>query len=203
MQKNVLNERGVRRDPVAQFRRWFADAADAGIPMPETMALATATRDGRPSVRMVLLKGFDRRGFVFYTNYRSRKGMELAGNPRAQISFWWGAMERQVRIEGRVERVTAKESDVYFRMRPRESQIGAHVSEQSAVVASRETLEEAMRTMIARFEGSRVPRPLYWGGFRLIPDRAEFWQGREARLHDRILYARVRGGGWKIQRLAP
>jgi pyridoxamine 5'-phosphate oxidase len=203
MAKRVLDEKTIQPDPVRQFRRWFRDAANAGLPMPETTALATATRDGRPSVRMVLLKGFDRKGFVFFTNYRSRKGKELIDNPRAELAFWWGAMERQVRIEGRVERVSSKESDAYFRSRPRESQIGAHVSQQSEVIESREILERAMRAMSAEFAGSRIPRPPHWGGFRIVPELVEFWQGREARMHDRIRYTRGRGKSWRIQRLAP
>ncbi len=203
MPRRVLDEKTIQKDPVRQFRRWFREAAKAGIAMPEAVALATATHDGRPSVRMVLLKGFDRKGFVFFTNYRSRKGRELIDNPRAELAFWWGPMERQVRIEGRVERISAKESDAYFRSRPRDSRIGAHVSQQSEVIASREVLERAMAALVAQFEGKRIPRPPHWGGFRLIPELVEFWQGREARLHDRIRYERGRGNSWTIQRLAP
>ena len=165
-------------------------------------ALATADADGRPSVRMVLLRGVDERGFVFHTNFNSRKARELIANPRAALCFHWHTLEEQIRIEGRVERLSAEESDAYFRTRPRGSQLGAWASNQSAVLPSRETLEREYREIERRFEGAPVPRPPFWGGFRLIPDRIEFWFGRPDRLHDRLSYTRD-GADWKIERLYP
>ena len=166
------------------------------------VALATADASGNPSVRMVLLRGVDERGFVFHTNYESRKARELDENPRAALCVHWHSLEEQIRIEGRVERLGADESDVYFASRPRGSQLGAWASKQSMPLASRETLEEEYRATERRFEGSSVPRPPFWGGYRLIPDRIEFWFGRPDRLHDRLLYVRD-GGGWRIERLYP
>jgi pyridoxamine 5'-phosphate oxidase len=166
------------------------------------VALATADASGKPSVRMVLLRGVDERGFVFHTNYESRKARELDENPRAALCVHWHSLEEQIRIEGRVERLGADESDVYFASRPRGSQLGAWASRQSAPLASRETLEEEYRATERRFEGSSVPRPPFWGGYRLIPDRIEFWFGRPDRLHDRLLYVRD-GSGWRIERLYP
>lgn len=166
------------------------------------VALATADASGNPSVRMVLLRGVDERGFVFHTNYESRKARELDENPRAALCVHWHSLEEQIRIEGRVERLGADESDVYFASRPRGSQLGAWASQQSMPLASRETLEEEYRATERRFEGSSVPRPPFWGGYRLIPDRIEFWFGRPDRLHDRLLYVRD-GSGWRIERLYP
>jgi pyridoxamine 5'-phosphate oxidase len=166
------------------------------------VALATADASGKPSVRMVLLRGVDERGFVFHTNYESRKARELDENPRAALCVHWHSLEEQIRIEGRVERLDADESDVYFASRPRGSQLGAWASRQSAPLASRETLEEEYRATERRFEGGSVPRPPFWGGYRLIPDRIEFWFGRPDRLHDRLLYVRD-GSGWRIERLYP
>jgi pyridoxamine 5'-phosphate oxidase len=166
------------------------------------VALATADASGKPSVRMVLLRGVDERGFVFHTNYNSRKARELVENPRAALCVHWHALEEQTRIEGRVERLSEPESDAYFASRPRGSQIGAWASDQSAVLPSRETLEERYREAERRFEGRPVPRPSFWGGFRLIPERIEFWFGRPDRLHDRLLYVR-QGDGWTIERLYP
>jgi pyridoxamine 5'-phosphate oxidase len=167
------------------------------------MTLATATREGRPSARIVLLKGFDQRGFVFYTNYEARKAWELEENPYCSLVFFWGELERQVRVEGRVGRVTNEESDAYYESRPRGSRLGAWVSKQSRPVEDRETLEERLRELEAEYEGREVPRPPFWGGYRVEPEEIEFWQGRENRLHDRLLYRRQDGGGWRVERLQP
>ncbi|MDQ7028382.1 MAG: pyridoxamine 5'-phosphate oxidase [Ardenticatenia bacterium] len=198
-----LYRRDLAANPFEQFRRWFAEAQVAELPEPNAMTLSTASRDGRPSGRMVLLKEVDERGFVFYTNYESRKGHELAKNPWAALTFWWPHMARQVRVEGRVEKVSPAESDAYFRTRPRGSQIGAWASPQSAVLSSRAELEARYRDFEARFAKRDVPRPPHWGGYRLIPDAFEFWQGRLNRLHDRFRYRRGSGGTWVIERLAP
>jgi pyridoxamine 5'-phosphate oxidase len=197
-----LTENGVENDPIAQFARWYGEAQAVVKPLPEAVALATATPAGHPSLRMVLLKGFDAHGFVFYTNYRSRKGRELARNPRAALLFYWGEFERQVRIDGRVEKLMARESDEYFATRPRGSQLSAWASPQSALVAGRGPLERRFAAFARKFPDA-VPCPPHWGGYRLVPEALEFWQGREDRLHDRILYRRVRGGRWRIERLAP
>ena len=197
-----LDEAHVSPDPVAEFDRWFSQAQEAKVLEPNAMALATATRDGTPSVRMVLLKGFDERGFVFFTDYRSRKGAELEGNPRAALAFYWGELERQVRITGTVELTSAQESEEYFRTRPRGSRLGAWVSHQSRVIPSRDLLESRLREVEERFPTEDVPLPPHWGGYRLRPEEVEFWQGREDRLHDRIRYLRD-GGGWKVERLSP
>jgi pyridoxamine 5'-phosphate oxidase len=200
--RRQLSEARVESDPVAQFARWYERAQAEVKPLPEAVALATATRAGHPSLRMVLLKEFDARGFVFYTNYRSRKGRELARNPRATLLFYWGALQRQVRIDGRVERVMARESDAYFATRPRGSQLAAWASPQSVVVAGRGPLERRFAAFAKKYPDA-VPRPPHWGGYRLVPDAFEFWQGGEDRLHDRILYRRARNGRWRIERLAP
>ena len=197
-----LDEAHVSPDPVAEFDRWFSQAQEAKVLEPNAMALATATRDGTPSVRLVLLKGFDERGFVFFTDYRSRKGAELEGNPRAALAFYWGELERQVRITGTVELTSAQESEEYFRTRPRGSRLGAWVSHQSRVIPSRDLLESRLREVEERFPTDDVPLPPHWGGYRLRPEELEFWQGREDRLHDRIRYLRD-GGGWKVERLSP
>jgi pyridoxamine 5'-phosphate oxidase len=185
-----------------QFARWFGDAHRAELLEPNAMTLATATPDGEPSARIVLLKGADERGFAFFTDYRSRKGQDLEANPRAALVFHWGELERQVRITGAVSRVSREESEAYFRSRPRGSRLGAWTSQQSSVIPSREALEERLGKMAARFDGSDVPLPPHWGGFRVRPDTIEFWQGRESRLHDRIRYVRE-GGVWRIERLSP
>jgi pyridoxamine 5'-phosphate oxidase len=198
-----LDEAHVSPDPVAEFDRWFSQAQEAKVLEPNAMALATATRDGTPSVRMVLLKGFDERGFVFFTDYRSRKGAELAANPRAALAFYWGELERQVRITGTVELTSAQESEEYFRTRPRGSRLGAWVSHQSRVIPSRDLLESRLREVEERFPTEDVPLPPHWGGYRLRPEEVEFWQGREDRLHDRIRYVRKTGGGWRLERLSP
>lgn len=200
LRERPLLESEVDPDPLRQFAAWFEEAEQAGIRAPEAMAAATATRDGRPSVRMVLLKGFDERGFVFFTGYESRKGDELAENPRAALLFYWDPLGRQVRIEGPVERVSETESEAYFRSRPRGAQISASVSLQSRVVESRASLEALATELEAR--GGEVPRPSTWGGFRVSPDVYEFWQHRSNRLHDRLRYRRE-GSGWTIERLAP
>jgi len=198
----TLDERDVDADPIRQFERWFADAAAARVPEPNAMTLSTATRDGVPSARIVLLKGVDANGFAFYTDYRSRKGAELAENPLAALTFLWKEIERQVRITGSVSRVSTQESDAYFRTRPLGSRVGAWASHQSAVLASREELEARVQDVIGRFPDGDVPLPPHWGGFRVAPDEIEFWQGRPDRLHDRLLYRRGERG-WEISRLSP
>jgi pyridoxamine 5'-phosphate oxidase len=195
-----LDEAEVDPDPLRQFGVWFDEAAEAGVRAPEAMALATATSDGRPSVRMVLLKGFDERGFVFFTGYESRKGTELAANPRAALLFYWDPLGRQVRVEGPVERVSEAESDAYFATRPRGAQISASVSPQSRVVESRASLE-ALATRLEAESGD-IPRPPTWGGYRVTPETYELWQHRANRLHDRLRYRRD-GDHWRIERLAP
>jgi pyridoxamine 5'-phosphate oxidase len=198
-----LREQEVDPDPLRQFAAWFGDVERAGVREPQAMALATSTPDGVPSVRMVLLKGYDERGFVFYTNYRSRKGVELAGNPRAALLFHWDAVGRQVRIEGAVRRTSAVESAAYIRSRGRGSQLSALASPQSQPVASREDLEARVAELAAGHEGRELPIPDWWGGQRLSPESYEFWQHREDRLHDRLRYSRAPDGGWVIVRLAP
>jgi pyridoxamine 5'-phosphate oxidase len=196
-----LDEDHVDADPVAQFVRWFDDAGRAGVPEPEAMCLATVGPDG-PSARMVLLKGVDERGFVFYTNYGSRKGRELAGTPSAALVFRWFATGRQVRVTGRAEQVDEADSDAYFASRDRGSQLGAWASEQSTVVASRQVLDDRLAEMRNRFDGQAVARPPWWGGIRIVPDTVELWQNRPDRMHDRLRYTRVEGF-WQIVRLAP
>lgn len=189
-------------DPIVEFGRWFEQAQSAGLLEPTAAALSTADSAGRPSGRMVLLKGFDTRGFVFYTNYESRKGMELDANPWASLHLWWDRLQQQIRIEGAVARVSAAQSDEYFASRPRGSQLGAWASAQSRPLASRADLERSLEEVAAKFEGGEVPRPPHWGGFRITPDRVEFWQGRRSRLHDRFHYLRA-AEGWRIERLSP
>jgi len=197
-----LNEKTVERDPVAQFAKWFAAAQAAVRRHPNAMALATVGAGGRPSLRVVLMKGFDAAGFVFYTNYRSRKACEIARSARASLLFYWAVLERQVRIEGTVEKVTRRDSDNYFATRPRGSQLGAWASPQSEVMPGRVALEQRFAAAAAKYAG-KVPRPPYWGGYRVVPETMEFWQGRADRLHDRICYRRARNGRWRIERLAP
>ena len=197
-----LDETDVSPDPFAEFARWFAEAQAAAAAEVNAMVLATATPEGRPSARMVLLKGFDEAGFVFFTDYRSRKGQELEANPHAALAFHWGELERQVRIEGAVTRTSTEESELYYRSRPPGSRLGAWVSHQSRVIPSREVLESGLREVERRFAGPDIPLPPHWGGYRLRPACFEFWQGRESRLHDRIRYLRE-GGRWKIDRLSP
>ena len=200
---SMLDEHKVLRNPIEQFKLWFVDAVTAELPMYEAMTLATSTPDGKPSARIVLLKQADENGFVFYTNYESRKGKELVSNPFASLVFYWNALGRQVRVEGSIEKVSDTESESYFQSRPRESQISAVVSSQSAVVASREYLEEQWKNVEQQFAGKPVQRPKHWGGFRLKPQQIEFWQNRESRLHDRVLYQLQKDGNWKINRLYP
>lgn len=198
-----LSEADVDRDPIKQFARWFADANAAGLKLPNAMTLATATPDGLPSARVVLLKEFDADGFVFYTNYDSQKGRELELNPRAALCFYWTELDRQVRITGSVTKTSREESEAYFHTRPVDSQLGAWASRQSAVIAGRDVLEERMRELVREYEGGEVPLPPYWGGYRLAPDVIEFWQNRLSRLHDRLRYARQADGAWLIERLSP
>lgn len=199
-----LNETDCDPNPIRQFERWMEEALRVeGLIEPNAMALATATHDGSPSVRMVLLKGFDEHGFRFFTNYESRKAQELETNPRAALCIWWGALERQVRIEGTIERTTPTENDEYFHSRPWYSQIGAAASEQSRPIERREILEQRAMELVGRYANQPVPRPAFWGGYRVRPIRIEFWQGRESRLHDRLLYELNSTGNWGIRRLQP
>jgi pyridoxamine 5'-phosphate oxidase len=190
-------------NPLEAVRDWYEAAVAAGVPEPEAMALATAAPDGAPSVRFVLLRGIDERGIRFYTNYESRKGRELAANPRAAVSLYWHALHRAIRLEGPVERLSADESDEYFDRRARGSQIGAWASKQSEPIPGRKWLDERLLDAEARFEDEDIPRPPFWGGYRLTPDAIEFWEGRVNRLHDRQRYAREPDGGWRCERLSP
>ena len=198
-----LLEEDLDPDPFKQFQLWYDTALKAGLVHPDAFALATVSHEGKPSARMLLLKGFDENGFVFYTNSESRKGGELSGNPDAAICFWWDKLERQVRIEGKVYVVPEAEADLYFATRPRGSQIGAWASQQSRVIRSREYLDEQYHKIDLEHADMDIPRPLYWNGYRLIPSSIEFWQGRPNRLHDRLRYRKIKGGGWRIERLAP
>lgn len=198
---------GLRRadldaDAISQFQKWFAQAMQAEIVEPNAMTLATVAADGQPSTRIVLLKGVDQRGFSFFTNYESRKGRELADNPKASLTFFWAGLERQVSVGGTVSRLSREESEAYFAVRPLGSQRGAWVSRQSTVVANREYLEKRLAEVETEF-GDKVPMPQYWGGYVLSPSSMEFWQGRPNRLHDRFRYKRQDGGAWLIERLSP
>jgi pyridoxamine 5'-phosphate oxidase len=198
-----LDEGDLDPDPVVQFLGWFDAAIAAGLVEPNAMTLATATADGQPSARMVLLKGVDARGFVFYTNYESRKGRELEANPHAALVLWWGELQRQVRVEGRVERASREESAAYFRSRPAGARLGAWTSEQSRVIDGRAVLDARLAELTERFADEDVPLPPFWGGYRVVPEAIEFWQGRQDRLHDRLRYRRQPEGGWSVERLAP
>jgi pyridoxamine 5'-phosphate oxidase len=198
----TLDERDVDPDPFVELARWLEQALAARVHEPNAMTLATATRDGAPSARIVLLRGCDARGLTFFTDYRSRKGAELSDNPRCALVFYWPDLERQVRITGAVERLTAAESEAYYRSRPQGSQLGAWASHQSAPIASRAVLEERLREVAERFADGEVPLPAHWGGFRVVPEQFEFWQGRPSRLHDRIRYT-LDDGVWRRDRLSP
>ena len=201
-QQGALDERDVARDPFAQFSRWFAAAVAARVAEPNAMTLATADASGRPAARIVLLKDVDPRGFTFYTNYDSRKGREIAQRPHAALLFFWAPLERQIRIEGTIERVDDAAADAYFRLRPRLSRLAAWASPQSAPLPDRAALEARFAKALERFPGEDVARPPQWGGYRLVPEWFEFWQGRASRLHDRIVYRRLQDE-WSIGRLAP
>jgi pyridoxamine 5'-phosphate oxidase len=198
-----LTEADLDFDPIAQFRIWFAEARDARGGEPNAMSVATVDAEGRPSVRTVLLKGLDERGFVFFTNYESAKGQALADNPRAELLFYWAELERQVRISGRVEQTSREETEAYFRSRPIGNQIGALASPQSQVIPNRDVLEQRYAELEREFQAGDVPLPDHWGGYRVVPETIEFWQGRKSRLHDRLRYRRDDGGQWIIERLAP
>lgn len=200
--KEELNESTIAENPIRQFATWFEQALSVDLLDPNAMTLSTVNKEGVPSSRIVLLKGVDEHGFRFYTNYKSRKGTELAENPNAALCFYWAALERQVRIEGKVQKLSRDQSEIYFHKRPRLSQLGAWASQQSSKVASRQELESQFEEVKERFEGDEVPLPDFWGGYRLIPDRIEFWQGRRGRLHDRICYKR-KNDDWEVFRLSP
>ncbi len=197
-----LNESSVSGDPIVQFKQWMEEAIKAEVPEPNAMSLATANASGHPSVRIVLLRGLDDRGFAFFTNYLSHKGADLAENPHAALAFFWPELERQVRVMGKVRKVSAEESDAYFRSRPRSSRIGAWASPQSQVIDDRKFLELKVDEFETEFERGEVVRPEHWGGYRLYPESVEYWQGRASRLHDRVKYTRS-GMNWNIHRLAP
>lgn len=197
-----LDESDLDPDPIKQLGNWLEAAVAANLPEPNGMTLSTVGQDGRPSSRVVLLRGYSREGLVFYTNYQSRKGRELRVHPFACLGFWWPSLERQIRAEGRVEQVSAEQSDAYFARRPYDSQVGSAVSPQSEEIASRAVLDEKIAALKREYPEA-VPRPAHWGGFRLLPDRFEFWQGRKSRLHDRFAYTLQPDGSWRVTRLAP
>ena len=199
----VLDEKRIDTDPIKQFQQWFDEAIAANLPMPDAMSLATVTPDGRPTARMVLLKQVDADGFVFFTNYQSSKAKQLEINPYAALVFYWTQLDRQVRVEGKVSKTSAEESAAYFKTRPRESQIGAWASPQSEVISAREVLEQRAHELADQYCDREIDCPAHWGGFRLAPDRIEFWKSRVGRLHDRILYELQPDGSWTIRRLAP
>lgn len=198
-----LLEKDLARDPFRQFDKWFQEAQGAKVNEPNAMVVSTTTKDGRPSSRIALLKAVDGRGFVFFTNYESRKGRELAENPRASLLFPWISLERQIIIEGSVTKVTREESETYFHSRPRASQLGAWVSQQSSIITNRSVLDESMKALEKKYGDTEVPLPANWGGYRVSPESVEFWQGRRSRLHDRLRYQRNKAGDWVVERLAP
>jgi pyridoxamine 5'-phosphate oxidase len=198
-----LNENEIDKNPFIQFKIWFNQSVAAQLPEPNAMTLATCTPDGKPSARMVLLKDIDERGFVLFTNYKSQKGQEISVNPQAALVFWWAELERQVRIVGTVEKISSAQSDSYFEVRPPFSRLGAWASNQSEVIANRDVLEAQLIEFQRQYENQEVPRPPHWGGFRVIPQEIEFWQGRSSRLHDRLRYTLIDNGNWKIERLSP
>ncbi|MES2590270.1 MAG: pyridoxamine 5'-phosphate oxidase [Bacteroidota bacterium] len=200
--KQSLDEKEVNPSPIQQFETWFKEAVDAKVNEPNAMTVSTATKEGKPSARILLLRNFTDEGFVYYTNYTSRKGRELTENPYCALLFFWPELERQVRIEGRIQQQTPEESEIYFNTRPRSSKLGAWTSEQSKVIANREVLNVQYTKLSEKYPDEQVPRPPHWGGYLLKPTTVEFWQGRPSRLHDRILYT-AENDGWKIERLAP
>lgn len=200
---SALNKAAADPDPIKQFQRWLQEAVDARLPEPNAMTLATADRAGRPYARVLLLKECDAGGFVFFTNYRSDKGRQLAENPRAALVFLWLELERQVRIEGAVDKISQAESEAYFRGRPRESRLGSLASRQSQVVANRQVLDDRFQQLAAHYPDDNIPMPEHWGGYRLRPEMLEFWQGRHGRLHDRLRYRLREGGQWLLERLEP
>lgn len=200
--KQTLDESDVNADPILQFEKWFKEAVDTHVNEPNAMTVSTATKEGKPSARILLLRNFNEDGFVFYTNYASRKGIEILDNPNCALLFFWPELERQVRIEGILQKQTDAESDLYFKTRPRGSKLGAWTSEQSKVIISRDVLDKEYETLSVKYPGEDIPRPPFWGGFLLKPISIEFWQGRPSRLHDRILYTKEKNN-WKIERLAP
>ncbi len=198
-----LLEADIDSDPIEQFKTWFGQARDADLIEPNAMTIATATPEGKPTARIVLLKGVSDRGFVFYTNYESQKGQQLIANPYAALVFLWDKLERQVRIEGEVEKLSTSESAEYFHSRPKGSQLGAIASDQSRVIPNREILEQRLTELQEKYAEKTVPLPEHWGGFRVVPNRIEFWQGRPSRLHDRLVYDLQDDGSWQINRLSP
>lgn len=201
--KGKLDEKEVDQNPVNQFEKWFEEAVKSDVAEVTAMTLATSTREGRPSARTVLLKQFDERGFVFFTNYESVKAKNIKENPQAALLFFWEPLERQIRISGKVEKISMKESFEYFHSRPMESQLGAWASMQSSVVTARDVLEMSFAVMKKKFQNGEIPLPPFWGGYRVIPDEFEYWQGRPNRLHDRVWYSLQKDGSWKISRLSP
>ena len=199
---SILEEQELDRNPFFQFRKWFEEALSAELPEPHAMTISTVSLEGRPSSRIVLLRNFDENGFTFFTNYQSKKSFDISQNTFVALNFFWQAIERQVRIEGKIERVSAKESDEYFASRPRESQIGAWASSQSKAISSRHELEKQVDYFTKKYENKPVPRPEHWGGYLIVPDYFEFWQGRPSRLHDRISY-QFTSGKWELNRLNP
>lgn len=200
--KAELSEADVNSNPIEQFKKWFSEASIAQVPEPNAVSVATVSAEGRPSSRIVLLKGYDESGFVFFTNYESRKGREIIQNPYVSLLFFWPELERQIRIEGKAEKISTKESMNYFFSRPIGSQLGAWASAQSAIIEGRSILEKKMSELKVKFQGKEVPFPAFWGGFKVVPETIEFWQGRKNRLHDRIQFAKT-NSGWKISRLSP